>query len=39
MLIPELDGDNMQAILEVFRGEATLGDAPEQVFATDHCAR
>ena len=33
VLIPELDGENMQAILEVFRGQATLGDAPEQVFA------
>ena len=33
MLIPEVEGDNMQAILEVFRGQATLGDVPEQVFA------
>ncbi len=31
VLVPSLDGDNMQAILAVFRGEATLGDAPEQV--------
>ncbi len=32
VLIPELEGDNMQKILEVFRGHATLADAPEQVF-------
>ena len=32
VLIPEVDGDNMQAILAVFRGQATLGDAPDQVF-------
>jgi LCP family protein required for cell wall assembly len=32
--IPRIDGDNMQAILRVFRGEATLADAPDQVFAT-----
>jgi len=32
VLIPEVEGDNMQAILAVFRGEATLGDAPDQVF-------
>ncbi len=32
VLIPEVDGDNMQTILAVFRGEATLADAPEQVF-------
>ncbi len=31
VLVPSLDGDNMQAILAVFRGEATLGDAPAQV--------
>ncbi len=29
---PRIDGDNMRAILSVFRGEAMLGDAPEQVF-------
>ena len=28
---PRLGGDNMQAILAVFRGQATLADAPEQV--------
>ncbi|TVR27397.1 MAG: LytR family transcriptional regulator [Ilumatobacter sp.] len=32
VLIPRIDGDNMQAILAVFRGEATLVDAPEQEF-------
>jgi LCP family protein required for cell wall assembly len=31
VLVPSLDGDNMQAILAVFRGEATLGGAPVQV--------
>ena len=31
---PLLEGDNMQAILAVFRGHATLAEAPEQVFAT-----
>jgi LCP family protein required for cell wall assembly len=31
VLVPSLGNDNMQAILAVFRGEATLGDAPEQV--------
>jgi LCP family protein required for cell wall assembly len=30
--IPQTKGDNMQAILAVFRGEAQLADAPEQVF-------
>jgi LCP family protein required for cell wall assembly len=37
VLVPSLGGDNMQAILAVFRGEATLGDAPVQVIepATD----
>lgn len=29
---PRLTGDNMQAILSVFRGEATIASAPEQVF-------
>ena len=32
--IPQIRGDNMQAILAVFRGEATLASAPEQEFAT-----
>lgn len=31
---PLLDGDNMQAILRVFRGQATLGSAPEQTLDT-----
>jgi polyisoprenyl-teichoic acid--peptidoglycan teichoic acid transferase len=31
---PRLGGDNMQAILSVFRGEATIASAPEQVFAS-----
>jgi len=34
VLVPALDGNNMQAILSVFRGEATLADIPEQVFET-----
>ncbi|MFP5487462.1 MAG: LCP family protein, partial [Acidimicrobiia bacterium] len=29
---PRLGGDNMQAILAVFRGEATIASAPDQVF-------
>jgi LCP family protein required for cell wall assembly len=31
--IPQIRGDNMQGILAVFRGEATLASAPEQEFA------
>jgi LCP family protein required for cell wall assembly len=34
VLVPSIDGDNMQAVLAVFRGEATLGDAPVQVLGT-----
>jgi LCP family protein required for cell wall assembly len=34
VLVPSINGDNMQAILAVFRGEATLGAAPVQVFDT-----
>jgi LCP family protein required for cell wall assembly len=30
--IPRIKGDNMEAILAIFRGEATLASAPEQVF-------
>ena len=30
--IPEINGDNMQAILAIFRGEAPLAGAPVQVF-------
>lgn len=31
---PLIEGDNMQAILRVFRGQATLGSAPDQVLDT-----
>jgi LCP family protein required for cell wall assembly len=31
VLVPSIGGDNMQAVLSVFRGEATLGNAPVQV--------
>jgi hypothetical protein len=34
VLVPSIEGDNMQAVLAVFRGEATLGDAPVQVLGT-----
>ena len=34
VLIPKIKGDNMQAILKIFRGEAPLAGAPEQVFDT-----
>ena len=34
VLVPNIDGDNMEAILAVFRGQATLGAIPEQVFDT-----
>ena len=34
VLEPQLDGENMQAVLAVFRGWATLADAPDQVFDT-----
>ncbi len=34
VLVPTLQSDNMQAILAVFRGEATLADAPDQVLDT-----
>jgi LCP family protein required for cell wall assembly len=33
VLVPRLQGENMQAILAVFRGEATLAGLPEQVLA------
>lgn len=32
VLVPTISGDNMQAILSVFRGAATLASAPTQVF-------
>ncbi len=31
VLVPAIGGDNMQSVLAVFRGEASLGDAPIQV--------
>ena len=34
VLIPQTGGSNMQAILAVFRGDATLASAPEQEFET-----
>jgi len=34
VLVPNIGGNNMQAILSVFRGEATLGEIPDQVFET-----
>jgi LCP family protein required for cell wall assembly len=34
VLIPDLDGENMQAILSVFRGEASLAAAPDQQIDT-----
>ncbi len=34
VLVPTISGDNMQAILAVFRGEATLSNAPTQDFAS-----
>ncbi len=35
VLIPRIDGDNMQAILQIFRGQATLADGLEQQFEED----
>ena len=32
VLVPSTDGENMQAILGMFRGETSLADAPTQVF-------
>ncbi len=34
VLIPRLGGANMQAIISVFQGKATLSDAPDQLFET-----
>ena len=34
VLVPAIKGDNMQAILQIFKGEAPLAGAPEQVFET-----
>jgi LCP family protein required for cell wall assembly len=36
--VPRIEGDNMQAVLSIFRGQATLDDAPEQVLTTDSSA-
>jgi len=33
VLIPTVDGDNMQAVLGMFRGETSLAEAPTQEFA------
>ena len=32
VLVPNIDGENMQSILAMFRGETSLADAPTQVF-------
>lgn len=34
VLIPKINGENMQSILAIFKGEASLAAAPEQVFET-----
>ena len=34
VLLPSIDGPNMQSVLAVFRGQASLASAPEQVFET-----
>ena len=34
VLLPRINGENMQSILAIFRGEASLSAAPEQVFDT-----
>ena len=33
VLIPTIDGDNMQAVLSLFTGQTSLADMPEQVLA------
>ena len=35
VLVPRLEGDNMKSILAVFRGEAAIASAPEQVFEAE----
>jgi LCP family protein required for cell wall assembly len=35
VLVPRTGGDNMQAILSVFRGQATIASAPDQLFDQD----
>lgn len=34
VLLPRINGDNMQAILAIFKGETSLAAAPEQIFET-----
>jgi LCP family protein required for cell wall assembly len=34
VLEPQIEGDNMQAVLAMFRGERSLAEAPTQVFAS-----
>jgi LCP family protein required for cell wall assembly len=34
VLEPQIDGENMQAVLAMFRGETSLADAPTQVFGS-----
>jgi LCP family protein required for cell wall assembly len=34
VLVPRTEGENMQAVLAVFRGQASLATSPEQVFET-----
>jgi LCP family protein required for cell wall assembly len=34
VLVPTIEGDNMQSILAIFRGQAILGEVIEQVFET-----
>ena len=34
VLEPQIEGENMQAVLAMFRGETSLAEAPTQVFAT-----
>ncbi len=38
VLVPQTGGSNMQAVFALFRGEATLANAPEQVFETSTTA-
>jgi LCP family protein required for cell wall assembly len=39
VLLPSIDGENMQQVLSLFRGQTSLGAAPEQVFETTTTAR
>lgn len=34
VLVPQINGDNMQAVLAIFRGHAVLGEIVDQVFET-----